>query len=65
MAYAAPGYHACGAAVKYDTRTVGNVGIIGLRIIFCKRHDTAVNYYQTIYEDTALIFKNAVWTNFF
>lgn len=67
MVYAAPGYVACGASAKVDgfTNDIDDVGMIGLRIIFCNRHNTTINYYQTIYDDYDKHFPAAVWTNFY
>ena len=47
MTYALPGYFAGGAAAKIDgyTTDVDDVGMVGLRILFCKRLNTAANYY--------------------
>ena len=46
MEYAIPGFYACGASVRVDpyTNDVDDVGVFGLRIAFCKRSDTSVNY---------------------
>ena len=67
MTYAVPGYFACGASAKVDGYTTGvdDVGMVGLRILFCKRLDTTVNYYETVYDDTDGNFPDAAWTDFY
>ena len=46
MVYASPNYYACGAEAKWDgdKNLRDNVGIHGLKVLFCHRLDTTRYY---------------------
>ena len=57
MKYAIPGYYACGAAVRVDPYTYGedDVGIFGLKMIFCHRLDRSKLYYVKVRDDNNFV----------